>query len=167
VSCKKTKSRLVGSTIKLYGAIKRLNFGIMFSPQSLKFDLVFYHICFWFFMNIQKNQIKNRKNINFPTKLKTIEFLRNFFTKGLVIHCSFLSYFLSFSKNVKFKNWFFSSEFQFSKIPKFKFEKHWISNLKSHQILIQYQKVNPTTSKNTFKDVFRIILWKGRFYQNC
>jgi hypothetical protein len=54
VSCKKSccgqwairKLKVVWleTIIKLYGAIKRLNFGIMSSPHRLNFDLVFYHI---------------------------------------------------------------------------------------------------------------------------
>jgi hypothetical protein len=60
VSRKKTESRWLKTAVKLYGALKRSNFEIMSSPHRLKFDLVFYHI-FPYFMNIRKNQIKNRK----------------------------------------------------------------------------------------------------------
>jgi hypothetical protein len=47
--------------VKLYEVIKRSNFGIMSSPHSLKFDLVFLSYFYWSLINVQKIQIKNRK----------------------------------------------------------------------------------------------------------
>jgi hypothetical protein len=46
------------TAIKLYGAIKRSNFGIMSSPHSLKFDLVLYHIFPDFLLKFQKIKLK-------------------------------------------------------------------------------------------------------------
>jgi hypothetical protein len=57
--------------------------------------------------------------------MQTINFLRNFFTKGIEIYSSFLSYFLDFLKKFKIgifqKNYF--SKFQIKKSPNFKFKK--------------------------------------------
>jgi hypothetical protein len=49
------------TVIKLYRAIKRLNFGIMSSPHGLKFDLVFYYIFSDFLWIFKKFKLKIEK----------------------------------------------------------------------------------------------------------
>jgi hypothetical protein len=48
---RKLKTVWLKTAVKLYGAIKRSNFGIMPSPHSLKFDLVFiiFFVFLWIF----------------------------------------------------------------------------------------------------------------------
>jgi hypothetical protein len=95
--------------------------------------------------------------------MQAMEFLRNFFTKGLEIHTSFFVFFqIFFSKLLKcqIKKLIFKiSIFQFEKSPNFE--------LKNHQISNRYQKVNPITDKIISKSDFRIVLQKNSFCQRC
>jgi hypothetical protein len=88
--------------------------------------------------------------------MQTIEFLRNFFTKGLEIHSSFYCVFLDFFfKILKIS---ISQFFKISIFQNFKFGNHRILNLKNCQILNRNQKVNPTAGKSTCQGDFRIVL---------
>jgi hypothetical protein len=62
--------------------------------------------------------------------MQTIDFLRNFFIKGLKIHSSFNCIFPDFSKKLEFQNK--KIDFYFFQI--FDFSDFQISNLKNHQI---------------------------------
>jgi hypothetical protein len=56
--------------------------------------------------------------------MQMIDFLKKFFTKGLEIHSSFLSYFPDFSKNnFQNKNPNFEKKIKISFFQKYKFEK--------------------------------------------
>jgi hypothetical protein len=55
-----------------------------------------------------------------------------------------------------------SQIFQKNKISNFKIENLPNFELKNHQILKWYQKINPTASKSTSQDAFRIVLWKNK-----
>jgi hypothetical protein len=88
--------------------------------------------------------------------MKTIEFLRNFFTRWPEIHSSFLSYFPDFQKKNKISNLKKFKNYWVFKISNLK--NHQILNIKNHQISNQYQKVDPTADKNISLDAFKIVL---------
>jgi hypothetical protein len=98
--------------------------------------------------------------------MQTIEFLRNFFTKRLEIHYSFLLYFPDFFKNLKFQNSNMNI-FKISIFQNFKCEKSPKFEFKNCQISNRHQKVDPTASKSTSQGAFRIVLRKISFCQSC
>jgi hypothetical protein len=143
--------------VKLYETIKWSNFGIMSSPQSLKFDLVFI-IFFWFFMNIQKNR-KLQIWVNLNHIYANDRFFENFLHKRA---WNSLQFFIVFFQDFQ--------HFQIFNFPKFNFQilkNYRNSNLKNHRILNRYKKIDSTTDKSTCQGAFRIVLQKNSLYQSC
>jgi hypothetical protein len=86
--------------------------------------------------------------------MQTIEFLRNFFTKGLEIHDSFYRNFSSFFKKIRISNFKiivskFEKKSNFRVVNISNLKNHRILNLKNCRILNRCQKVDSTASKST------------------